>query len=350
MNILSIAVGAMLCAQLPAAPPAAGGRALQVPSMPAASLPGTVSSASPVPAATFAPQPVGTPISVEDVQDPAALAPNFAPPPAGYVVPPAGFNDAARGLFESDHAFDGFTHAAEQSRPVQGPALPHGGPVPLHGQLVAAEHAGRSAAAPSRSTPSSCGSPSPSGSSSSPTRTGWSCSRRRGPAPVFGMANIVAGAKYVLIRDVEDQFLFSGVLQYEAPTGYSNIFEGHGNGLLGRLRHPRQGVRRQLALHQHLRPEHRAEQLQLRLLHGHGPPRQAVRQVRPVLRGQLVLLQPERHARAGPRRRGRRLGEHRCRQRHRPELSSPTPSVSTTSSTSTSSSASPTSISSRPAP
>ena len=46
------------------------------------------------------------------------------------------------------------------------------------------------------------------------------------------MANIAAGAKYVLIRDVEDQFLFSGLLQYEAPTGYSNIFEGHGNGLL----------------------------------------------------------------------------------------------------------------------
>ena len=183
MNIVSIAVGAMLCAQLPASPPAAGGRALQVPSMPAASLPGTVSSASPVPAPTFAPQPVGTPISVEDVQDPAALAPNFAPPPAGYVVPPAGFNDAARGLFESDHAFDGFTHAAEQSRPVQGPALPHPGPFPLHGQLVAAEHARDRRRRASRSTPCSCGSPSPSGSSSSPTRTAWSWSRRRGPGP-----------------------------------------------------------------------------------------------------------------------------------------------------------------------
>jgi hypothetical protein len=55
----------------------------------------------------------------------------------------------------------------------------------------------------------------------------------KGSRSVFGMANIMAGAKYVLIRDVENQFLFSGALQYEAPTGYSNIFEGHGNGLLG---------------------------------------------------------------------------------------------------------------------
>ena len=43
----------------------------------------------------------------------------------------------------------------------------------------------------------------------------------------------MAGAKYVLIRDVENQFLFSGAVQYEAPTGYPKIFEGHGNGLLG---------------------------------------------------------------------------------------------------------------------
>ena len=39
-------------------------------------------------------------------------------------------------------------------------------------------------------------------------------------------------AKFVLIRDVENQFLFSGAVQYEAPTGYSNIFQGHGDGQL----------------------------------------------------------------------------------------------------------------------
>ena len=50
----------------------------------------------------------------------------------------------------------------------------------------------------------------------------------KGGQSVFAMANIMAGAKYVLIRDVEDQFLFSGVVQYEVPTGYHNIFEGHG--------------------------------------------------------------------------------------------------------------------------
>lgn len=55
----------------------------------------------------------------------------------------------------------------------------------------------------------------------------------KGANSVFAMANIMAGAKYVFIRGVENQFLFSGAVQYEAPTGYANIFEGHGNGLLG---------------------------------------------------------------------------------------------------------------------
>ena len=54
----------------------------------------------------------------------------------------------------------------------------------------------------------------------------------KGARSIFGIANIAAGAKYVIIRDVEDQFLFSGALQYEAPTGYPKIFEGHGDGLL----------------------------------------------------------------------------------------------------------------------
>jgi len=50
---------------------------------------------------------------------------------------------------------------------------------------------------------------------------------------VTGLANIAAGAKYVFIRNVEDQFLFSGAVQYEAPTGYANIFQNQGSGLLG---------------------------------------------------------------------------------------------------------------------
>jgi len=54
-----------------------------------------------------------------------------------------------------------------------------------------------------------------------------------GGKSVTGLANINAGAKYVFIRDVENQFLFSGAVQYEAPTGYSNIYQGQGSGLLG---------------------------------------------------------------------------------------------------------------------
>ncbi|WP_165230751.1 hypothetical protein [Aquisphaera insulae] len=50
---------------------------------------------------------------------------------------------------------------------------------------------------------------------------------------VTGLANLAAGAKYVFIRDVENQFLFSGAVQYEAPTGYANIFQNQGSGLLG---------------------------------------------------------------------------------------------------------------------
>jgi len=50
---------------------------------------------------------------------------------------------------------------------------------------------------------------------------------------VTGLANIAAGAKYVFIRDVENQFLFSGAVQFEPSTGYANIFQNHGSGLLG---------------------------------------------------------------------------------------------------------------------
>ncbi|MFO0910521.1 MAG: transporter [Isosphaeraceae bacterium] len=50
---------------------------------------------------------------------------------------------------------------------------------------------------------------------------------------VTGLANIAAGAKYVFIRDEENQFLFSGAVQYEAPTGYANIYQNQGSGLLG---------------------------------------------------------------------------------------------------------------------
>lgn len=49
---------------------------------------------------------------------------------------------------------------------------------------------------------------------------------------VTGLANIAAGAKYVFYRDVENQTLGSVALQYEAPTGYANIFQNQGSGNL----------------------------------------------------------------------------------------------------------------------
>lgn len=62
---------------------------------------------------------------------------------------------------------------------------------------------------------------------------------RFSPAPngvkgksVTGLANLAFGGKYVLIRDVENQFIFSTAIQYEAPTGYANIFQNQGSGML----------------------------------------------------------------------------------------------------------------------
>jgi len=55
----------------------------------------------------------------------------------------------------------------------------------------------------------------------------------QGSSSITGLANLNAGVKYAFIRDVENQFLGSLVLQYEVPTGYANIFQGQGSGLLG---------------------------------------------------------------------------------------------------------------------
>lgn len=47
-----------------------------------------------------------------------------------------------------------------------------------------------------------------------------------------GLANIAAGAKYAFYRDPDTQTIASAVVQYEAPTGYANIFQNQGSGLL----------------------------------------------------------------------------------------------------------------------
>lgn len=45
-----------------------------------------------------------------------------------------------------------------------------------------------------------------------------------------GWLNIAAGFKYAFIRDVENQFLVSGGLMYEVPSGEAGAFQGHGGG------------------------------------------------------------------------------------------------------------------------
>lgn len=47
-----------------------------------------------------------------------------------------------------------------------------------------------------------------------------------------GWANIAAGLKYNLIRDVENQFLLSAGFQYEFQTGEATVFQSHGDGTL----------------------------------------------------------------------------------------------------------------------
>ena len=176
--------------------------------------------------------PVGGLIAPEDVQDNSGIAPSFTPP-VGYAPPPDVIAQDTRGLFESDHAFDGFVKPL--SNPIQSkdpralteirfltmfdwsrPSTPviGGGTIqvyaPAQFRLALNERFELFI-----------------------DKFGLVRVSPKGASSIFGLANIMAGAKYVLIRDEENQFLFSGAVQYEAPTGYPKIFEGHGDGLLG---------------------------------------------------------------------------------------------------------------------
>lgn len=46
-----------------------------------------------------------------------------------------------------------------------------------------------------------------------------------------GWANIAAGLKYQLIRDVPNQFILAASVQYEMQSGESAVFQGHGDGI-----------------------------------------------------------------------------------------------------------------------
>jgi hypothetical protein len=47
-----------------------------------------------------------------------------------------------------------------------------------------------------------------------------------------GLAALAVGGKYAVYRNPDTQTIASAVVQYEAPTGYANIFQNFGSGLL----------------------------------------------------------------------------------------------------------------------
>jgi hypothetical protein len=47
-----------------------------------------------------------------------------------------------------------------------------------------------------------------------------------------GLLNMALGLKYLLVRDVEDQFLWSAGFCYEVPTGERSVLENHGDGVM----------------------------------------------------------------------------------------------------------------------
>ncbi len=231
---------AMLCTQNPgggATPD--GGAVAAVPSPPATSTPTPIAPATSIPVdGSLAPQPADRVIDFQSINPTEASgdgASGFAPDaymqPVGSIPATSSPGQLTRGRFESDHAFDGFTTPlsnviqskdprsltelrfvylgdySRNSTPVIG-----GGTFQVYAmqvRLAVTERLQLFA-----------------------DKDGFAMVSPKGGKSIFGMANINVGAKYVFIRDVENQFLFSGAIQYEAPTGYPSIFEGHGNGML----------------------------------------------------------------------------------------------------------------------
>ena len=115
MSVSIYILGAVLCAQVPAAPPVSpSGAPATIPSLPATSAPVPIAPAATTVPVT--PTPVSNFIAPEDVQDTSGLTSGFTPP-VGYAPPPDLIAQDTRGLFESDHAFDGFVEPL--SNPIQ---------------------------------------------------------------------------------------------------------------------------------------------------------------------------------------------------------------------------------------
>ena len=60
-------------------------------------------------------------------------------------------------------------------------------------------------------------------------KDGYNTLQTRGIGNRTGWSDIGLGLKYVLVRDVENQFLLSGGLIYEATNGSSRVFQGNGD-------------------------------------------------------------------------------------------------------------------------
>ncbi|MBL6707181.1 MAG: hypothetical protein ISQ06_13810 [Planctomycetaceae bacterium] len=62
-------------------------------------------------------------------------------------------------------------------------------------------------------------------------KDGWINLQADGIPHQDGWANLATGLKYVLVRDVENQFLLSTGFQYEWSNGSSEVFQGNGDGV-----------------------------------------------------------------------------------------------------------------------
>ncbi len=61
-------------------------------------------------------------------------------------------------------------------------------------------------------------------------KSGYSIYNRGTAGTVDGWNNLGVGAKYLVVRDVENQFLVSASVQYEAPTGEANAYQRPSDG------------------------------------------------------------------------------------------------------------------------
>jgi hypothetical protein len=172
------------------------------------------------------PEPAGRPTPAPVVPAAPPGEPDWGAP---QVCEPAAFGEPGRKLFQSDHAFDGFVG------PITNPILSKdprsntylrflyvendipdnhplgGGDIQVFGMqanLALTERLSIIA-----------------------DKDGFA-NVQPGAAPgTTGLVNIAAGLKYAFIRDVENQFLLSGVLMFEPPTGEEEVFSGIGAGV-----------------------------------------------------------------------------------------------------------------------